>query len=76
MFAIVHIYSNSSFTEIIITIAEEIVRWRSISNSLYAVGARGCLHKFGDLRAIAQFFTIRPDFGERLWLLARSLEKR
>lgn len=30
VFATVHIYSNSSFTEIIITIAEKIVRWRSI----------------------------------------------
>lgn len=76
MFAIVHIYSNSSFTEIIIMIAEEIVRWRSISNSLFVVDARGRLHKFSDLRTIAQFFTIRPNFGERLWLLARSLEKR
>lgn len=76
VFAIVHIYSNSSFTEIIITIAEEIVRWRSISNSLFVVDARGRLHKFSDLRTIAQFFTIHPNFGERLWLLARSLEKR
>jgi len=38
-------------------------RWRSISNS--PAGARGRLHKFGDLRAIARYFTIRPDFGER-----------
>lgn len=39
------------FYRIIIMTYEAIVRWRSISNSLLVVGARGCLHKFGDLRA-------------------------